>query len=189
MAKFTKQAICASFINLLNSRPLDQITVKDIVEDCGVNRKTFYYYYQDIYALVDDLFANELERIQKELPADASWQEAQKALAGAMLKNKASLLHVYRSPDYAKLEQTAYDIGMKTLPPFIKQQAGGADVDESDVLLIAELCASAMAGFLARWLRDGMKSDPFAMIDRAAAIMEGTAELAISNAIKLKKKK
>ena len=188
MAKFTKQAICASFINLLNSRPLDQITVKDIVEDCGVNRKTFYYYYQDIYALVDDFFSNELERIQKELPTHVNWKEAQKVLAASMLKNKTAILHVYRSRDYAKLEQTAYDVGMKTLPAFIKSQAGGADVDESDVLLIADLCSSAMSGFLARWVRDGMKTDPAAMIDRVAAIMAGTTELAVANAVRLKKK-
>ena len=31
-----------SFIKLLNAKPLDKITVKDIVEDCGINRNTFY---------------------------------------------------------------------------------------------------------------------------------------------------
>ena len=35
MPPFTKQAIIGSFVKLLNQKPLDKITVKDIVDDCG----------------------------------------------------------------------------------------------------------------------------------------------------------
>ena len=47
MASFTKKAIRDSFVKLLNEKSLSQITIRDIVDDCGVNRNTFYYYYQD----------------------------------------------------------------------------------------------------------------------------------------------
>ena len=53
MAGFAKKAIRDSFIKLLNERPLSQITVRDIVDACGVNRNTFYYYFQDIPQLVE----------------------------------------------------------------------------------------------------------------------------------------
>ena len=53
MANFTKKAIVASFIKLLTERPLSQITVKDIVTDCGVNRITFYYNFEDIPKLIE----------------------------------------------------------------------------------------------------------------------------------------
>ena len=36
MPNFTKKAIKDSMKKLLNERPLNQITVKDIVEDCGI---------------------------------------------------------------------------------------------------------------------------------------------------------
>mgnify|MGYP004536692755 len=41
MSAYTKQAIKNSFLKLLNERPLSQVTVKAIVEDCGINRNTF----------------------------------------------------------------------------------------------------------------------------------------------------
>ncbi|MDD2959629.1 MAG: TetR-like C-terminal domain-containing protein [Lachnospiraceae bacterium] len=189
MTKFTKQAICASFMKLLNDRPLGQITVKDIVDDCGINRKTFYYYYQDIYALIDDLFKTDLERIKETLPTDMEWPEAQKVLANDLLKNKTAVLHIYRSIDDTKLEQTAYEIGMQTIPKFIRARLENVEIEDSDLNLIASLFASALAGFLVRWFRGGMQDDPNAMIDRAAAIMKGTTELALANAAKLKKKK
>ena len=36
MAQFTKKAIIATFIELLGQMPLDKITVKDIVNECGI---------------------------------------------------------------------------------------------------------------------------------------------------------
>ena len=53
MPSFTKKAIVASFLKLVAKKPFDKITVRDIVDDCGINRNTFYYYFQDIYAVLE----------------------------------------------------------------------------------------------------------------------------------------
>ena len=41
MQNFTKKAIKETFVTLLDQRPLNRITVKDIVETCGINRNSF----------------------------------------------------------------------------------------------------------------------------------------------------
>ena len=53
MPSFTKKAIVESFLRLAGKKPLDKITVRDIVDDCGINRNTFYYHFQDIYAVLE----------------------------------------------------------------------------------------------------------------------------------------
>ena len=63
MPPFAKREIKNSFIKLLTERPISQITVKDIVEDCGVNRNSFYYHFQDI----PDLICYMMEQGSKEL--------------------------------------------------------------------------------------------------------------------------
>ena len=55
MPSFTKKAIVASFLHLIGKKPFDKITVRDIVDDCGINRNTFYYYFQDIYAVLEEI--------------------------------------------------------------------------------------------------------------------------------------
>ena len=40
MANFTKQAIETAFLQLLNEKPLNKISVRDIVEKCGINRNS-----------------------------------------------------------------------------------------------------------------------------------------------------
>ncbi len=50
MSIYTKKSIMDSFVKMLSQKPFDKITIKDIIEGCGLNRGTFYYYYDDIYA-------------------------------------------------------------------------------------------------------------------------------------------
>ena len=67
MPSFTKKAIVESFLYLAGKKPLDKITVRDVVDDCGINRNTFYYYFQDIYAVLEELCRNLID----DLPTDA----------------------------------------------------------------------------------------------------------------------
>ncbi|HBY72506.1 MAG TPA: TetR family transcriptional regulator, partial [Lachnospiraceae bacterium] len=48
---------------LLNERPLNRITVKDIVEDCGINRNSFYYHFEDMSSLVEEIMMEEADKI------------------------------------------------------------------------------------------------------------------------------
>ena len=74
MSIYTKKAIMDSFVKMLSQKSFDKITIKDIIEDCGLNRSTFYYYYEDIYALLEDVLQTELERITGKQVAYSSWQ-------------------------------------------------------------------------------------------------------------------
>ena len=75
MPNFTQKAIKESFIKLLNEKPLHQITVKDIVEDCGVNRNTFYYHFTDIPTLLQEIIIEEAVRIMEEYPTIDSMEQ------------------------------------------------------------------------------------------------------------------
>ena len=43
-SELTKKAINQAFLEILEKKPLDKITVRDITENCGINRNTFYYH-------------------------------------------------------------------------------------------------------------------------------------------------
>lgn len=53
MPSDTKQAIAAAFAQLSQKKPVDKITVKDLVEHCGISRQTFYYHFQDILDVME----------------------------------------------------------------------------------------------------------------------------------------
>ena len=56
MATFTRKAIMQTFLHILKNKPLDRITVKDICEQCEINRNTFYYCFKDIYDVLEAIF-------------------------------------------------------------------------------------------------------------------------------------
>lgn len=62
MAAFTKLVIMRVFENLLSVKPLEKITVKDITDQCGISRNTFYYHYQDIYQVFKAYIDYSLEK-------------------------------------------------------------------------------------------------------------------------------
>lgn len=51
----TKQAIKNAFIQLLNKKDLEKITIQDITELADINRGTFYLHYEDKYILLSDI--------------------------------------------------------------------------------------------------------------------------------------
>lgn len=48
----TKNMIADSFKKLFEKETLSKITVSEIIEDCGINRKTFYYHFADLHDLL-----------------------------------------------------------------------------------------------------------------------------------------
>ena len=62
MASFTQQALRHTLLVLLERQPLDKITVKMLVDACGVSRNTFYYHYDDIPALLADTLEAEFAK-------------------------------------------------------------------------------------------------------------------------------
>ena len=51
-----KAAICRSASELLTKKRTKKLTVKDIVEECGITRQTFYYHFADKYALLGQIY-------------------------------------------------------------------------------------------------------------------------------------
>ena len=89
VSKLTKRALAASLKKLLAQKPLSKITIADITEDCGMNRMTFYYHFQDIYDLIDWICQEEGERAFQGRKGYNTWQEGFIALCHAVIENQA----------------------------------------------------------------------------------------------------
>ena len=75
MAHLTEAAIQDTFLKLLSEQPFDKITVTQLVDECQITRRTFYYHYSDLYELLDTILRRETERALDEFEATGSWEE------------------------------------------------------------------------------------------------------------------
>ncbi len=74
--KQTKQALAESLKELLKRKPLERITVKDIVSGCGINRQSFYYHFCDVYDLMEWTLEEDIRKFFEALSdPPENWQE------------------------------------------------------------------------------------------------------------------
>ena len=71
----TRQAICGALKQLMAQKPLERITVAEIMDSCGMRRQHFYYYFTDIYDLLRWAFENEALELARCQVDRQGWQE------------------------------------------------------------------------------------------------------------------
>lgn len=59
----TKRAIIDSFWKIYLKKDISKITVKDITEATGIHRATFYLYYDNVYAVLEAIKEEQLEKL------------------------------------------------------------------------------------------------------------------------------
>lgn len=72
----TKKMLSASLKKFMERKPLSKISVSEIIADCGVNRKTFYYHFEDIYALLKWTLEQEAVEVVKNFDLLVNPEEA-----------------------------------------------------------------------------------------------------------------
>lgn len=63
--RYTKMVIKEGFLSLMEKKPIEKITVKEICEIAEINRGTFYTHYKDVYDLLAQI-ENELQETIEE---------------------------------------------------------------------------------------------------------------------------
>ncbi|HHV31681.1 TetR/AcrR family transcriptional regulator [Caproiciproducens sp. LBM24188] len=173
MAQTTKKALAASFKKLLAEKPLDKITVTDIVEDCEVNRQTFYYHFKDIYDLVEWIYTTEAGRALDGKKTYDTWQQGFLHIFEYVQKNKNFISSTYRSINRDFLERYLYTETYNLLIGVINEIAQGMPVREDDKAFIAHFYKYAFVGLMLEWIRTGMKEEPAYIIGQLDIMMRG----------------
>ncbi|MEG0779614.1 MAG: TetR/AcrR family transcriptional regulator [Oscillospiraceae bacterium] len=179
MSQTTKRALAASLKKLLAEKPLDKITVVDIVEDCEVNRQTFYYHFQDIYDLIEWIFLTETTRVLDGKKTYDTWQQGFLQVFDYVLENKPLMVNVYHSVRRDELERYLYEVTCHLLMGVVEEQAAGLSVREEDKQFIADFYKYAFVGLLLDWIRRGLTDDPTRIVERLSVLIHGDIRRAL----------
>lgn len=176
MPSFTQRAIKESFIKLLNQRPLKQITVKDIVEDCGINRNTFYYHFEDIPTLLKEIVTEQAELIIEKYPSIDSIETCLEAALQFALENKKAVLHIYHSVNRDIYEYYLMNVCDYVVRTYINTLFTIHQMSESDRGLIVRLYKCECFGIIIEWMNNDMKDDILDDFHRLCELRKGFAE-------------
>ena len=159
MANFTKMAIQTAFIQLLNERPMNKITVKDITDSCGINRNSFYYHYQDMPALLEEVLMEKVNRLIKEHPSIGSVEECLLTAADFAVENKRVILHIFNSVNRDMFEQYLWHACRYSVNTYFATALTDLNVSEEDRGTLIRYHTCECFGLVIGWLNDGMRED------------------------------
>ena len=180
MAQITKKMITESVFRLAEKKPLNKITVRDITNDCGITRNTFYYYFHDIYDVFTTYVDSRMEEIYEKTTSDEGMFDFMELAASY----KKVWLNCYKTIGHETLSKYA---GEKIRSLIIKtfEAEGYYDkISEFDLSIICTFYEEALFGLMMRWLQDKLSDDPEQMkksLERIRVLFEGQLELLAKN--------
>ena len=176
LAPSTKLALASSLKRLLQKKFLDDITVKEIVEDCEVNRQTFYYHFQDIYDLLHWFLDHETVQVVQDCP---SWQEALMAVFRYIQENHMIIYHIYRSGGRDHLDCQFFTMSRALVVLLLENASDGLSISQRDREFLVDFYMYALAGTMLGWLADDMKEEPAQLAARISFLLEGEVRRAV----------
>lgn len=179
MSQTTKRALEASLKHLLLQKPLNKITISDITEDCGVNRMTFYYHFQDIYDLVEWSCVEDAARALQGKKTYETWQEGFLNIFRAVQENKPFIMNVYHSVSREQVELYLYKLTYDLLIGVVEECSAGMTVREEDKQFIADFYKYALVGLMLNWIKNDMREEPQSIVDRLSVLVQGDVARAL----------
>lgn len=176
MATSTKKALAAALKKMMEVKPIDKITVKDLVEICGVNRQTFYYHFDDVYDLLEWVFEEDANaNLPKEVVYDR-WKTDVIMWIKYLQENATFALNVYNSN--SRLYMLRYIKGrlQECIRSFADIVAEGRNIEKQDFEFVVEFYAECAIGFISYWLDMGMQFPREIVEEKILRVMDNSVE-------------
>ena len=175
-ARVTKMLIRKAFTDLLKSKPIQNISVRELCAQAGINRGTFYMHYPDIYALLESLEEDMMKDFQEALKPLLSAEETDltpmKITAGIFqcLKENADVCTVTLGPHGDKeFASRLINIGREQCIRCYSRCF--PDAEPRQIEYYYAFVSAGCIGLLERWLADGMIVSTEEMARTAESIM------------------
>lgn len=173
MPNFTKRAIKESFLKLLNEQPLTQISVRKIVEECGINRNSFYYHYQDIPALIEEIVMDAANTLIQQHSSIKSIDEGVEAAFRFTLDNKRAILHICNSVNRNIYEQYLMRICEYVVTTYFDTVFEKDIISKSDRDIMILFTKCELFGLFIDWINTGMQDDAIEKLKHLLLLCNG----------------
>lgn len=179
-----RNAIQESFLKLALRKPVDRISVKEIVEDCDINRNSFYYHFEDLPDLIEKVVEERILNIDELALENKSLQDYSMAVIQAIVNNQELIRNIYNSKSRALFERKLYVITGKLVHEFINSYIlPQYDIGQADQETIVRFYRNVLSGYILEWLNSNSRDDLNAQIMRVFELRKGSFETMLERAV------
>ena len=182
MEQRAKAAIISSFKDLLGKHPIDKVTVKEICTQCGVNRQTFYYYFEDIMDIFKYVIFKELSVDIAQNRTFETWEGGFLATMNYLKNNSKMIMHIYNSSYWPEANVYFSSLSNRLLSDVVDEcvENSGSKLSDKNINFIINFYTHVFNGLMIDWVNEGMKEDPEAVLQKLLLMITGSIPRSVS---------
>lgn len=150
-----KKRLADALRTALVQKSFAKITVSDIVDSCGVNRKTFYYHFSDIHALLRWMFAEEFRKLMHPYDMLNDYVSLANSVMDYVEQNETIFHNIVNTVGEDGLKRALYediqDLQSRVVSGFETRYS--ATFEEEFRTFLVKFLADAIVGILMEWIR------------------------------------
>ena len=179
MSEITKKSLANALYQKMKVKPLDKITIKEIVDECGLNRQTFYYHFPDIFGLLEWMYQQDAEKLMKKYNNIEVREQGFMELLCYIKKNKAVCMCTLHSLARDELERFVYKDVHQLILGIMDEVGGDLTVQEDGKEFVARFYTLSLCSLVVHWMKNGMKESPEDLIEKLSLTIQGNIRSAM----------
>ena len=149
--------------------------MRDVVDDCGINRNTFYYHFQDIFAVLEEICLSSTRKIDPELTVGPMLRDLFLVLIGYVQKHPRAMQHIAASMGGNGVERyfaKGFDV------PVFAALMRDTTLEEPLLRTATVFLRHAFVGLLVDYINAAGKIDGEKLAERIKILADGVAKAA-----------
>lgn len=143
-----KARIAKACVQLLREHNMDEITVRDVAELCGISRQAFYYYFENIESVLMYSVEEKIDLLKQRCMEIENPREVLHVVVRIYRNQHELLKHLIQSRDHLRVKRYYYE----TLHNIVKTQLGWYykkhNVDPGELDINSAFIAYGLGGLL-----------------------------------------
>lgn len=172
----TKTAIAGSVKKLMEKLPFDRITTADIIETCGISRKTFYYHFHDKYDVVNWIFSVEIMKDIMESTTLDNWANGSLIFCRYIQENKEFYKNAVNANGQNCFIAFLHNLTETQLKKLCRTATEKRILSDDDLKFLVEFYYNAFIGVFIPWVNDDMNVNPEVIVNRWIGVVDKSLE-------------
>lgn len=144
-----KLMIASKFAEMAQKRAIDKITVKDLVERCGISRQTFYYHFQDLLDVMEWSLRQVMEEALQKCLRAKTVEESIQAFIQVSMEYEGFIIRLLSSDQHrTRMEQIFVDVMRSGIRKMMYTRQPDLSISHQDLEVTLNFYAYGVAGVL-----------------------------------------
>lgn len=146
-----KNIISNTLVSMAKEKGIDKITVKALIEECGISRQTFYYHFKDIMDVIEWSVEQETQTMLTESLETETPEEALSVLISSTVENRTLIRRLMDSQKREQIERLFIQAIKTYLRQLIKSKHHRLSINYSDLELALDFFAFGISGVMLKY--------------------------------------